>query len=262
MKTIVLVINLIFLTILSFGQDCFKVAPEANMDLDYCNLWLNRTFQGTIGDDNQRIEVRFIEISQDNQNSSQYIVKGKSRVHDNVCDFEGLIIIDKIMLLDETNGGCKEPGLSDGMVYGCYEFKENPKQNHVGIFRGEFKTMFDNKDDSFVLKEAWLGQEDFNLFLGDWSEYGKENSRFCAWGFQIPPSKKENLFKHYDNEFHLFNSEYFDRGWNNFVLSNLDTFIRVPIDFETNALRYEDGFVKYSKQEIDQAILKENEVWW
>ncbi len=33
--------------------------------------------------------------------------------------------------------------------------------------------MFDNKDDSFVVNEGRLGQEDFNLFLGDWSEYGK-----------------------------------------------------------------------------------------
>jgi len=244
------------------AQDCYKEAPLENLKLNYCDLWLNLTFQGTIGDDNQRIELRFIEVFQDNEIPSEYFVKGKSRVHNNVCDFEGVIIIDKIMLLEESNGGCEEPFMSDGILYGTYLFKENPNQKHVGQFKGDFKTMFDKKEQIFAVNTGSLGQEDFNCFIGTWQEYGRTESRYCAWGFHIPPSKRENLFKHYDNEFYLFNRMYIEKGWKPYVLSNLSVFIYVPLNFETNTSRTKDEFLKYSNEEIRQAIDIENNAWW
>jgi len=262
MKSAVLILNFILISILSYGQDCYKEAPLENMKLDYFNLWSGYTFQGTIGDDNQRIELRFIEVSQNRTNPSQYFVQGKSRVHNNVCDFEGVVIIDKIMLLDMSNGGCGEPSMSDGILYGTYSFKENPAQLHVGQFKGEFKTMFDKKENRFVVNTGWLGQEDFNCFMGIWQEYNQTESRYCAWGFHIPPSKKENLLKHYDNEFYLFNPMYIEKGWKPYVLSKLNAFIKVPLDFESNTSRTTEDFFTYSADEIRQAIDEENKAWW
>lgn len=261
MKSLILFLSFLFLTIQSFGQDCYKEAPEKNMKLNYCDLWLDRTFQGTIGDDNQRIEIRFTEISQNPDIASQYMVEGKSRVHDNVCDFKGVMRIEKIMLLDESNGGCN-PGLSEGIIYGTYKFNENPKQNHVGVFKGDFKTLFDRKLDVFVLNYGTLGQEDFNAFVGTWTEYNKKETKYCSWGFKIPPSKQENLFKHYDNEFYLFNSKYISKGWKSYVLSKLDSFIKVPKEFDINKKRLPIDFIVFSNEEIERAKNDEKNKWW
>lgn len=261
MRSLVILLNIFLLGTQSFGQDCYKEGSQDNLKLNYCQLWLDKTFQGTIDDDNQRIEIRFLEIFQNSDIPSQYLVEGKSRVHNNVCDFSGVMTIDKIMLLDEVNGGC-EPGLSEGILYGTYEFKENPNQNHVGIFKGLFTTMFDRKMDSFVINQAVLGQEDFNSFMGTWKEYNKIEMKYCAWGCKIPPSQKDNLFTHYDNEFYLFNSKYINNGWKTYVLSNLISFIKIPRSFDTNELRLVDDFIEYSISEIEQANREEKKKWW
>lgn len=261
MKILILLLNLLFLVTQSFAQDCYKEGSQENLKLNYCQVWLDRTFQGTIEDDNQRIEIRFLEISQNPDISSQYMVEGKSRVHDNVCDFKGVMTIEKIMHLDEPNGDC-ESDLSEGIIYGTYEFNENPNQNHVGIFKGQFKTMFDRKKNLFVINQSVFGQEDFNSFVGIWMAYNKSEKKYCAWGSKLAPSKQENLFKHYDNEFYLFNVKYMSKGWKSYVLSKFNSFIKVPKEFDLNMKRSSSDFTEFSGKEIEKAISDEKNEWW
>lgn len=262
MKTLLQTLFLLSLSLSLFAQDCYTEATQENIKSDYCQLWHGRTFQGTIGDDNQRIEIRFIEISKDSESYFKYHVKGKSRVKNNVCDFQGIMIVDQIMLLDEARRGGNEPDLSEGIIYGAYVLNENPDQKHVGRFTGDFKTMFDKSPSGFNLNNAWFGQDGFNSFMGTWASYTKAESRYCSWGVQIPPSKNDDLFKHYDNEFYLFNSRYMGSGWKTYVLSNLNIFIKVPKNFETNESRLADDFIEYSSEEIEQATKEEEKEWW
>jgi len=262
MKTILQIISLFLLGLSLFGQDCYTEATQENIKSDYSQLCLGRTYQGTIGNDNQRIEVRFIEIAKDSVSHSKYHVKGKSKVKNNVCDFQGIMTVDKIMILDEMDMACEEPDLSAGILYGSYEFLENPDQNHVGRFTGTFKIMFDQSPDGYVVNMGGAGQEGFNSFMGVWEDYNKTGSRFCCWGLQIPPSKNDALFKHYDNELYLFNSNYFNKGWRSYVLSNLNSFIKVPVNYETNVSRGETDFMIFTKDEINEAIKNEAVLWW
>jgi hypothetical protein len=105
-------------------------------------------------------------------------VKGKSKVKNNVCDFQGTMTIDQIMLLDESRRDCDEPNLSAGIIYGTYVLNEN--QNHVGRFAGDFKTMFDKSPHGFNLNNAWFGQDGFNAFMGTWESYNNDEPRYCA----------------------------------------------------------------------------------
>ena len=262
MKTLLHLLFFLSISLSLFAQDCYIEATQENIKSDYCQLWFGRTFQGTIGDDNQRIEVRFIEISKDSKSHFKYHVKGKSRVMNNVCDFDGYMIVEQIMLLNETKRDCHEPDLSGGIIYGTYVLNENPNQNHVGRFTGDFKTMFDKSPHGFNLNNAWFGQDGFNAFMGTWESYDNDEPRFCAWGLQLPLSMHDDLFKHYDKEFYLFNSKYMDRGWKTYVLTNLKSFIKVPKNFETNELRFADDFIEYRIEEIEQANREEKKKWW
>lgn len=262
MKILFHLLFILFLSSSLLAQDCYTEATQENLKSDYCQLWIGKTFYGTIGDDNQRIDIRFIEIAKDTNSHFKYHVQGKSRVKNNVCDFQGVMTIDQIMLLDEARSGCDEPTLSAGIIYGTYILNEDPNQSHVGRFTGDFKSMFDKSSDGFKLNNAWFGQDGFNSFIGIWESYVSEEPRFCAWGFQLPLSVHDDLFKHYDKAFYLFNSKYMDRGWKTYVLSNLISFIKVPKNFDTNELRMVDDFIEYPIEEIEQATKEEKNKWW
>ena len=113
MKTLLHLLFFLSLSLSLFAQDCYTEATGESIKSDYCQLWLGRTFQGTIGDDNQRIEIRFIEISKDSESHFKYHMKGKSRVLNNVCDFDGYLIIEQIMILNEAKRDSREPDRSD-----------------------------------------------------------------------------------------------------------------------------------------------------
>jgi len=262
MKTFLQILFLLSLNLSLFAQDCYTEATQENIKSDYCQLWQERTFQGTIGEDNQRIEIRFVEIAKDSESHFKYHVKGKSRVKNHVCNFQGTMLIDQIMLLDEERRDCNEPDLSEGIIYGTYVLNESPDENHAGQFTGDFKSMFDQSPYGFKLNTAWFGQDGFNSFMGTWESYINTDSGYCAWSLQIPPSKKENLFKHYDKEFYLFNSKYLNKGWKTYVLANLNTFLKVPKNFESNQTRSESDFMEFSEDEISKAVEAENIVWW
>jgi len=262
MKTLLHLLFFLSISLSLFAQDCYTEATQKNIKSDYCQLWIGRTFQGTIGSDNQRIEIRFIEISKDSESHFKYHVKGKSRVMNNVCDFDGYLIVEQIKILNEAKRDSHEPDLSEGIIYGSYQLNENPEQKHVGQFQGSFKCMFDKSPNSPTLSSTWFGQEGFNSFLGSWANYDQSKPKYCSWGLQIPPSKNDNLFKHYDNNFYLFNSKYLESGWKTYVLSNLNIFIKIPKSFKTNDLRMDDDYIEYPIEEVEQATKEEEKKWW
>ena len=49
----------------------------------------------------------------------------------NICDFDGYMIVEQIMILNETKKDSHEPDLSGDIIYGRYQLNENPEQKHV-----------------------------------------------------------------------------------------------------------------------------------
>jgi hypothetical protein len=60
MRTILQILTLYFLVIPILGQDCSYDATFKMLNYDISDIWLNETYQGTIGANNQRIERRII----------------------------------------------------------------------------------------------------------------------------------------------------------------------------------------------------------
>ncbi len=256
MRIIIPIIALFFVTLQVYSQECYIVKNELLRN-DFSNLWTGKTFQGTIGDNNQRIEIHFISASK--QNDTTYFVTGKSKVRNNICDFTGQFRLSSI---EAVKPECAEPYNSEGIINGKYYLNENRNQEHVGEFSGTLRTMFDKLNGGFVQFPGWYSDEGVNIFIGEWQEYAKKTPKYCSWGLQIPPSKNGDLFKHYDNEFYIFNNKYIDKGWKSYVLANLGSFVTVPKDFETNKTRNSSDFIVFTKEEIEESINKEAIKWW
>jgi hypothetical protein len=89
------------ISITSFGQETKMIDffPDAK-HIDFSDLWTldsiliendslieRKQPLGFIGDNFQRINIRFISVIQNPDNKYEYLVYGKTRVKDNICDF-------------------------------------------------------------------------------------------------------------------------------------------------------------------------------
>ena len=65
--------------------------------IDVSHFWtdstLQRTRHGFIGLNYRRLDIRFLSVNKNAENSNKYIVTGKSRAFNNICDFQGFIEI-------------------------------------------------------------------------------------------------------------------------------------------------------------------------
>ncbi len=254
---------IIFLSAFSAqSQDCYSPSTTYSKS-DFSNLWLNKTFQGTIGNSNQRIEVRFLNIIQDANSKLKYRVSGKSKVNKNICDFSGTIELQEVYELNTNNLDCEGPDFASGYVIGTYSLKEDSTQNHVGTFNGSLNSKYVLSDGNIKKYRGWYVSHGVNDFIGTWKEYGSSKPKYCSWGLQIPPTQKNDLFKHYDNEFYIFNTEFLDKGWRTYVVANLNSFISIPLDFETDEARFSKDFDKsFTAVDISEAREIEQTQWW
>ena len=110
MKNLILIFFFFFtLTVFSQGNLCrtfiwdqSEVFQKNEVDkysrYDFSNVWnSNNDVYGVIGDNYQRILIKFISIKRNEKNKTEYVVRGKSSVKSNVCDFTGTITIVKIL---------------------------------------------------------------------------------------------------------------------------------------------------------------------
>lgn len=119
-------------------------------------VWLNNSqpYHGTIGNQKQEIKLKINVSEQNKKDDQEYFVAGYSLVDRNYTKFEGKIKITKY-----RNGKKKS------VVFGEYDFAEEPKGQRSGTMKGKFVYSFrwnsaTEKIDSQFIK-----------FIGDWSSY-------------------------------------------------------------------------------------------
>lgn len=217
-----------------------------------CSLW-GKSFQGVLGDDYQRIEIKFLSVKPAENNRTYHVI-GKSRVNNNICTFKGTIqILDIIRNTDEDKDALE---YYDGQVIGTYKFSKNPDQKHSGFFEGKFSTKFLFTEEHAIIADfGHYTLEGLNEFKGTWTSYQTSESKRCDWGL-LPPDCKE-LFRHHENEVYMFNYKYIDKGWKSYILNGVNMTFAVT-DFENP---------DKSKVEItgeNQEAHREHEVekWW
>ena len=152
---------------------------------------------GFIGENYQRLRIKFIYVSKNASSADTYDVYGKSLVKNNLVEFRGTLKISHIRKLLITQHGCEDEARYKGfngefVILGDYKLSESKNEKYSGVFQGSFRTDFfldkNNKvqyDDIEFCSDGYTN----NQFVGQWTPYGGNLSKRCNWGdFRIPNS--------------------------------------------------------------------------
>lgn len=240
MKNIILIL-FITNTFLVFSQDiCHndilnkeKISEKNEIDFflnnDFSVLWTktkNESIYGIIGNDYQRIRIKFLSVIKNENNPKEYFVYGKSNVKENICEFQGKITILKIQRAEKLHFGVDDEFKNSeiktqGLIIAKYEFFENKNQKHTGIFSGELKSKWFLDKNNLIQYDAININSDAyfnNSFVGIWKMYGSETEKICNWAdYRVP-----NINCNFDvgaGEFNV-NEIYAKNGWLDIALKN------------------------------------------
>jgi hypothetical protein len=165
---------------------------------DFSELWLkteNSLVYGIIGNEYQRILIKFLTVEKNLINNNEYFVFGKSSVKGNFFEFIGKITIVKIQESKRKHFGVddefKNQGIkTQGLLTAKYEFFENKHQNHSGYFSGTLQTKwFLDKNDKVQYDDINSVSDGYfnNAFVGTWKMYNSNIEKICNWGdYRVP----------------------------------------------------------------------------
>ena len=173
---------------------------------------------GFIGDNYQRFYIHFISAIQNPTDKLEYFIYGKTRVKENICSFQGKMVIKEARIYVEGD----LPPLKQGFVNGIYEFYEDSKQRGTGKLIGSFSTNFYIDNEGKIRYDAISFIADGfnnNQFTGIWTSYKSNESKKCNWGdYRIPECEWKNGCDMGAAEFSI-NSKYVKNGWENYALA-------------------------------------------
>ena len=169
-------------------------------DFDFSSLFThtaNSVIYGFIGDNYQRIRIKFITVTKNQSSPDVYLISGKSMVKNNICEFRGRLTISDIKKYKTISYGVDNKYKNKGIkgqyvILGNYKFNENESQAHSGTFKGVFQSNLyldkNNKihyDDIDNISDGYTN----NQFIGQWIGYKGNLVKRCNWGdFRIPNS--------------------------------------------------------------------------
>ncbi|OCX53474.1 hypothetical protein BEL04_04010 [Mucilaginibacter sp. PPCGB 2223] len=208
-----------------YGQTNQGKTNKLNIDqYDYSKIWThtdNQVIFGFIGNNHQRIRVKFITVSRDPNDMGLYNITGKTMVKGNICDFTGTITIAAFSKYSKASYGVdneyKNKVKAQYGLTGLYTFYEDKTQKHVGVFKGSVKTNFyvDRKDQVHY-DDIDLNADGFtnNEFVGIWTSYDGKITKICNWGdYRIPNA---GSFDHGAGEFGP-NTKDVSLGWQSYI---------------------------------------------
>lgn len=137
----------------------------------------------------QRFYIHFSSATKNKDNPYEYVIIGKTKVKDNICDFKGTITVKKVKLFASTDF----PQLfKEGFAICEVLFYEDKNQNGSGFIKGKLTTNFyiDSKG-RFKYNSLQSIADDFsnNQFAGTWTSYKTNKTKKCNWGdYRIPDS--------------------------------------------------------------------------
>lgn len=174
---------------------------------------------GFIGDDYERLFIRFISIIQNPNNKYEYFTFGKTMVKENVYEFQGTIKITDARI----GNSIEYPNYKQGILKCALTLYEDRNQKFTGYFKGILTSNFIiDKNGNFDYDALMFYSDDFsnNQFIGNWTSYTTKVIKTCNWGdFRIPESGDLDIGT---AEF-MVNKKYRKNGWMSYVLQNMSS---------------------------------------
>jgi len=179
-------------------------------------------FLGIFGDKYQKMGIAFLTITR--INDTQFEVKGKSKLENNVNDFRGTIEVQS----QEERRNPSPYGFEeiDGKAVGKYLFEEDRSQPSTGIFEGTFEIIYVLTGEDLRTSFTNVSASDIQVgadFIGNWKSYRSGATYTANWGNL---NTFEPIRAGYDGSV-MIREEYRSSGW----AFELD---RLPIYIESN----------------------------
>lgn len=193
----------------------FLLTQLENADLGY--LWAGELSQsnrlGYIGEDFQRLEVRFLSIIKNFDNPYEYFLYGKTRVEEVICEFQGSLLITETGYIQDE----EQTEFERAYISGNFVLFEDQACLHSGIFRGNFITgIYLDEQGDIYYDDLNREEDDFinNEFFGEWEGYYPYELKPANWGdFRIPNSLGLDVG---DDEFKP-SFQTLDNGWREYL---------------------------------------------
>lgn len=155
-------------------------------------LWTqldNRSVLGFIGDDYQRLRVKFLSATKSPTQPDTYIVTGKSMVRGVVRAFTGTMIINGARIYKKDREGDEDYTAQKvrehGVVIGEYHLHEDKRQTNTGSFDGLFVTYwYIDRNGRLKYDEIETGADGWlnNQFAGTWTSFRNNSRKRANWG--------------------------------------------------------------------------------
>lgn len=185
---------------------------------------------GFIGDNFQRFHIHFISIIQNPTNHYEYLVYGKTMVKENVCSFQGKIVVKESRIYKSEDIPTYKQGVAicDVVLY------EDRKQSSTGLIKGMLTTNFIIDDKAKFRYDALMFVADGfsnNQFRGTWISYKTNASKKCNWGdYRMPDSGDLDSGA---GEF-MVSEKYIKNGWVSYMLQNKATNLNIKEQEKAN----------------------------
>lgn len=198
---------------------------------------------GFIGEEYQRFYIHFESVIRNPERGNTYYVYGKSRVKNNVCPFQGELIIEEATSFTYQEFADDPCVLLGGGLAGTYTFFEDPETPHSGVFEGNFVTdIYLGPRREIYYDNLMWGADGWsnNSFFGTWTRYGSASPKTCNWGDARIPGA-EGL----DGGACCFIpvQQYVKAGWKTYM----------------DAYWHDDTV---SQETVDAALAEEQRKWW
>ena len=173
---------------------------------------------GFIGDNYQRLQIHFISIIKNQSNPYEYFTYGKTKVKNNICEFQGTITIKEAKLYDNRNEVCCDKDTLIKFGYANCEviLYEDRKTNSSGFIKGNLSSSFlIDLDGVFRYDAYFLVADGFsnNEFTGVWTSYQTGLTKKCNWGdYRIPESRGLDI----GVAVFIADDKYKDNGWKSY----------------------------------------------
>jgi hypothetical protein len=180
---------------------------------DLKRFWIDNPSEqrhGFIGSNYRRLDIKFLSIIKNSETPNQYFIFGKSRVSNNICEFQGTIEIEEsfyIKSLRYFKG-------NSGVIAGHFVFFETPDCNHSGVFKGQFVTYWTKNEKGEFEYMDLPAIEGNNQFAGYWTNYKNTNKIIANLGDRRLPNSGDLDIG--TSEFGI-NRKYQENGWDSFI---------------------------------------------
>ena len=169
---------------------------------------------GFIGDNYERFDIVFTSVKKNDAKKNEYLVTGKDRVKQNVCDFKGTITLTSAKYyIHKSDLGNYPDSINLGVLIGTYQFAEDPTQFHVGKLQGFLAIRYYVAPGNKIVIDDWNNtQNNYSnqQYVGTWISYDGRKIQQCNWGnSRIPDSGDLDIGK---SEFSP-SEKYKGNGW-------------------------------------------------